>query len=42
MPSARGRERQHRDGRTQELDGGDRDRVTAAQQPDLPHGERGG
>jgi hypothetical protein len=35
------RERQRGQSGPQELHGGDRDRVTAAQQPDLPHGERG-
>jgi hypothetical protein len=36
-----GGERQRGQGGAQELHGGDRDRVTAAQQPDLRHGERG-
>jgi hypothetical protein len=36
------RERQHGQGSPQELQGGDRDRVTARQHPDLRHGEGGG
>ena len=37
-----GGERQHGEGRTQELHGGDRDGVLAMQQANLPDGERGG
>jgi len=39
--SLRGGEGHHGQGRAQKLDGRDRDRVAAAQQPRLPHRERG-